>query len=372
MRVIGIFTWLALVCALSAATLSNPRRVSTNFEFSVTGESNAIYAIEASWDLQNWTRVATNRQFGEVRLISLSASARQEFYRVRPVRTLFTAALAVRESIDFAGSGATVVSFDSRDPSYFFPNGSLDVTRVSDRADITTNSALTNSLNLGNAKVYGHVRAPRDGVLVLGPGGVVGSILWHLNVAQGIEPGWYAEVTPRVFVDAEVPTGHVYVTPGPGSVDGTNYTYLLADGHYTLPELRPTSMLVTGRATLHVAGSAQVGGRIVIMRNASLDLYVGGPSAAINFSAVSNENRDPTTFATAFAYYGLPGNTNVAVSGTGAFAGTFYAPAANITFGGGGNDDVDFIGAVVGRNIKVNGRMNVRYDEALGIAGPAW
>ena len=107
------------------------------------------------------------------------------------------------------------------------------------------------------------------------------------------------------------------------------------------------------------------------MRNASLDLYVGGPSAAINFSAVSNENRDPTTFATAFAYYGLPGNTNVAVGGTGSFAGTFYAPAAKVTFGGGGNDQVDFIGAIVGRNIKVNGRMNVWYDEALGVAGPA-
>ena len=131
-------------------------------------------------------------------------------------------------------------------------------------------------------------------------------------------------------------------------------------------------MLVTGRATLHVAGSAQVGGRIVIMRNASLDLYVGGPSAAINFSAVVNENRNPTTFATAFAYYGLPGNTNVSVGATGSCAGTFYAPAANITLGGGGNDQVDFIGAVVGRNIKLNGKMNVRYDEALRITGPAW
>jgi hypothetical protein len=370
-RIIGVLAWLALVTSLSAATLSNPSRVGTGFEFSVTGESNAIYAIEASSDLQNWTRLSTNRLFGEVRTIQISSSAQEEFYRIRALRPLFTAALAVYESIDFAGSGVTVVSFDSRDPRYFLPNGSLDATRVSDRADITTSSSLTNSLNLGNAKVYGHVRAPRDGVLVLGPGGAVGSILWHLNVGQGIQEGWYAEVTPRVFVDAELPGG-VYVTPGPGSVDGTNYTYVLSNGHYTLPGLTPTSMLVTGRATLHVAGSAQVGGRIVIMRNASLDLYVGGPSAAINFSAVSNENRDPTTFATAFAYYGLPGNTNVAVGVSGSCAGTFYAPAAKITFGGGGNDEVDFIGAVVGRNIKVYGKMTVRYDEALGIAGPAW
>ena len=215
-RFAGIVAWLALVSVLSAATLSNPRRVGTGFEFSVTGEANAIYAIEASSDLQNWTLLATNRQFGEVRTISMPASAPEEFYRVRPLQPLFTAALAVRESIDFAGAGVTVVSFDSRDPRYFDPDGRLDPTRFGDRADITTSSALTNSLNLGNAKVYGHVRAPQDGVLVLGPGGAVGSILWHLNGGRGIQEGWYVEVTPRVFVDAEVPTGQLYVTLGRG------------------------------------------------------------------------------------------------------------------------------------------------------------
>src|SRR5688500_17154057 len=104
-RFIGIFACLALVTASSAATLSNPRRVGTGFEFSIVAASNAIYAIEASSDLQNWTRVATNRQFGELRTISIPASAQQEFYRVRPLRPLFTAALGVRESLRLAGSG---------------------------------------------------------------------------------------------------------------------------------------------------------------------------------------------------------------------------------------------------------------------------
>jgi hypothetical protein len=82
---------------------------------------------------------------------------------------------------------------------------------------------------------------------------------------------------------------------------------------------------------------------------------------------VENQNLN----AAAFVYYGLPVNTNVTVQGDGLFTGAIYAPAAKVTFGGGGNDELDFIGAVVGRNIKVNGRMNVRYDEALAIAGPA-
>jgi len=352
---------------LGAATLSNARRVDTGFEFSITGESNAIYAIEASWDLRNWTRVATNRQFGEVRLISMPASAQQEFYRVRPVRPLFTAALAVRESVEFVGSGGFVDSFDSRDPRFFRPDGTLDPSQLLDYGDIVTSSTLSNSLIIGNAHVYGKLRAPVDGGAVLGPNGVVGSILWHLNVASGIQAGWFVEGTAYV-VDAELPQGHVYVTPGPGSVDGTNYTYVLSNGHYTLPQLTLSSMLVTGRATLHVAGSAQVGGRIVIMENASLDLYVGGVSASINLPDVVNESRN----AAAFAYYGLPGNTNVSVGASGSFAGTFYAPAADLTFGGGGSDHSDICGAVVGRNIRVNGKLRMRYDEALGVAGPVW
>ena len=370
MRFVGFLTWLALVCALSAATLSNPRHIGSDFEFSVTGTSNAIYAVQASSDLTNWTTVATNRQFGEVRTVQISSSAQEEFYRVRLLQPLFTAALAVHESIDFAGSGVTVVSFDSRDPRYSRPDGTFDPTRISDRADITTNSALTNSLNLGNAKVYGHVRAPRDGVVLLGPGGSVGSLLWHLIGNIGIEPGWYAEGTPRVFVDAEVPTG-VYVTPGPGIVDGTNYTYVLSSGHYRLAGLSLGSgqaMLVTGRATLHVSTAFHVTGKIVILRDAGLDLCVGAADAALHVSQMVNESRN----AAAFAYYGLRSNLNLSLGGIGSFAGTIYAPAAAVIIGGGGNDEADISGAIVGRSIRVSGKLNMHYDEALRVAGPAF
>ena len=357
---------------LSAATLSNPRPVGTDFEFSVTGASNAIYAVETSSDLRNWTRVATNREFGEVRTIRMASSAQQEFYRVRPLQPLFTGALAVRESVELFGSGVTVISFDSHDPSFFHPDGTLDLNRFRDRGDIITSSAQTNSLIIGNGKVYGKLRAPVDGGAVLGPNGCVGSILWHLNGGQGIQPGYLVEETSRVFVDAELPSGHVYVTPEAGSIDGTNYTYVLSNGHYSLSELRMGSsnhvMLVTGRATLHVSGLFTVtqSAKILIGRDASLDLYVGG-SAGISLSSVVNQNR-----AAAFVYYGLPGNTNVSVQGNGLFTGAIYAPAAAVIIGGGGNDELEIRGALVGRNIKVNAKLILRYDEALGVAGPVW
>ena len=53
-----------------------------------------------------------------------------------------------------------------------------------------------------------------------------------------------------------------------------------------------------------------------------------------------------------------------------AFLGTIYMPEADFTLGGGGNDAIDFIGAVVAKNIKMNGHFNFHYDEALGRNGP--
>src|SRR4030095_2629756 len=138
-----------------------------------------------------------------------------------------------------------------------------------------------------------------------------------------VDPTFVANVSGgAVYKIALLSDGKIlmYVTPGPGLVGGTNDTYVLSNGHYTLPELRG-STVVTGRATLYVSGSAQPY-TIVIRREASLDLYVAGASAS--FGPVMNENGN----AVAFAYYGLPGNTNVSVHGNNFFVGTFYAPAA--------------------------------------------
>ena len=362
MRFIGIFTWLALVGALSAAMLSDPRRVGTGFEFSVSGASNAVYAIEASSDLQNWTRVVTNREVAEVRMISLPASDQEGFYRVRLLQRIFTGAMGVRESIYLKGSGVQMDSFDSADP-LASTGGQYDPAKARDHADVmTTSSGLTNTLDLGNGKVRGVLRVAPGGGVILGANGSVGSSVWVSSGQLGIEPGHLVEGTSRLFADAEVPQGHVYVTPGPGTVDGTNYQHVLSDGHYALAELR-SSMVVTGRATLYVSGSA-LPTRIVILPEASLDLYVGGAEVAIR--SVVNESRN----AAAFAYYGLPGNINIAVYGNSSFTGTFYAPAARITVGGGGNDEVVFTGAIVARIITVNGKMLMHYDERLGVAGP--
>jgi hypothetical protein len=127
-------------------------------------------------------------------------------------------------------------------------------------------------------------------------------------------------------------------------------------------------MLVTGRATLHVAHSLRLSGKIVILRGASLDLYVGAADAVLRIDSVVNESGN----AAAFAYYALPGNVWVTLGGGAFFAGTIYAPAAHVSVSGGGADPLEIIGAIVGRRITVSGAFHLHYDEALGVAGPAW
>jgi hypothetical protein len=355
-RIIRIFAWLSLVSALSAATLSNPRRVGTDFEFSITGASNAIYAIETSWDLQNWTRVATNRQFGEVRMISIPASAQEEVYRARLLQRLFTGALGARESITFKGSGVTINSYDSRDPNYSGPDGRYDPNRFKDNGKVVCRHG---PFDMQNGKIFGHVETGEASALTMTSGGCVGSIQWQLNVGTGIEPGWHTSTTSGEFSNIDAPTGG---NPLPPKV-GDTYVFTNANAIYRTDILQG-SVVVKGTNVTVIVNNNYGVTDLVVENGASIKLYVNAADVALR--GIYNKNLR----AESFMYYGLPGNAIVFSAANGVFIGTIYAPAASVTFGGGGTDELDFIGAVVGRNINVNGKLNVHYDESLGVAGP--
>jgi hypothetical protein len=52
------------------------------------------------------------------------------------------------------------------------------------------------------------------------------------------------------------------------------------------------------------------------------------------------------------------------------FAGVVYAPNADVSMGGGGNNTYDFVGSVVAQSLGLNGRFNIHYDENLMRIGP--
>ena len=74
--------------------------------------------------------------------------------------------------------------------------------------------------------------------------------------------------------------------------------------------------------------------------------------------------------AISFVYYGLKSNTSLKFSGNAAFTGVIYAPYADFTLGGGGNDTYDFVGASVSKTATLNGHFNFHYDESLAARFP--
>lgn len=157
------------------------------------------------------------------------------------------------------------------------------------------------------------------------------------------------------------------------TVTSTNYDYVLYGNTvvggdpivYTLSSI-PTGkkIYVTGNAKLMVAGNVQFSGAsdgIYLASDGKLKMVVNGSSVQLGGNGVIN----PTGYAQNFALYCTDNVKTLSLSGNGEFIGVIYAPKANVTLNGGGFSDFDFIGAVVGNYIQLNGHFKFHYDEAL-------
>jgi hypothetical protein len=122
-------------------------------------------------------------------------------------------------------------------------------------------------------------------------------------------------------------------------------------------------MRVYSDSVLYVTGNISITGnaRITIAPGASLILYVGGPSVHIGGNGVFNESG----LAENFIMKGLNSLTSVSLSGNFEFIGVLYVPYAEFFISGGGSDVIDVSGALVSKNLVVNGKANFHYDEAL-------
>jgi Putative Ice-binding-like adhesive domain len=298
-------------------------------------------------------------------------------YISRTVRVLaqkqpfFAKGIVAKHTIDLNGNDILSDSFDSSDSSYSGPGGSYDPTKNKDNGDIATNSGISNPLNAGNANIMGRLSTGPGGGISIGPNGSVGSKAWVTAMTPGIESGYSADDMNVGFMDVQRPfTGGAF-TPTSGVFNGQNYTYVLNSGNYQLMTLSMSGsqkMVVTGNAVLYVPGNINLSGKafIEVAPGANLKLYVGGTTASISGNGIVNNN----TMADSFTYFGLPSNQSLNLSGNGQFTGAIYAPNADLTLNGGGNNTVDFIGASVVKSVLFNGHFNFHYDEALGNFGP--
>jgi hypothetical protein len=141
------------------------------------------------------------------------------------------------------------------------------------------------------------------------------------------------------------------------------YDNILKSGDYYATSLSGKT-IVLGDARLVLPNGFEMAGNdtLTIAQNAAVEMFVGGTSTSINGNAVLNMGG----LAENFIVYCAPSVTSLALSGNGQFTGVLVAPNAHIDLNGGGNNTVDFIGAMVVSSVKLNGHFNFHYDEALG------
>jgi hypothetical protein len=329
----------------------------------------------------------------------------------------FDHGMVARDSIDMNGNNVATDSFDSWDPLYS-TNGLYISTKSKDNGDVAVNASLTNSLNVGNANIRGHVAVGPGGTIAVGVNGAVGSAAWIAAGNTGIEPGYsendmnvsfddvtipfsggftpgggyysvvqsvvYPVGTTRVVrtnwvTTSSLPVGafppittngstytyraYVYITPTNSS--GTYYNYVLDGGlNYQLSGLSG-SILVLGDVNLKVSSSCNVTG-LTVEWGKHLNLYCNAPSATLT----GNSSANYSGTADMFAFWGTTNCTSITLNGNANFTGTIYAPSADFVMNGSGNNTVDFIGASITKTTRLNGHFNFHYDEALQNHGP--
>jgi hypothetical protein len=162
--------------------------------------------------------------------------------------------MVAKHKIDMNGQDILTDSFDSSDPAHS-TSGRYPVSepaKLEDNGDVATNDSFANSLNAGNANLYGHVMTGPGGSVAVGVNGAVGEHSWQPGHSGQIEPGWYMNTANFTFPEQILPyaqgawplynldlsvtnyylatnssvTGTTYPNPVPygGVVTGTVYT----------------------------------------------------------------------------------------------------------------------------------------------------
>ena len=357
---------------LGAPTLTN-----NQVQFTLNCESGVTYVIEHSSDLQNWTPALTNSDSSIARLITADAPDGVAFYRARRGRRpVFAAALAASGTINLAGNNLATDGFDSGDPMYSTPYGLYDPTKTKATGDVCTDGIHTNSLNVGNAEIKGHVKTgPGVNTITIGPNGSVGERLWVEGGYFGIEAGWASTDFNVVFPDVTLPT-QVWLfatttTPGSDIINGVQYSYIFkTNGDYFINNLNGNVYVSTNaHVRLKINNSYNTSSQVIRLdvNNATLQIFMLGSTFSLGGGALID---NPSGHAERFYLFGLPSCTSISFGGNGNFYGAIYAPEADFTLGGGGSSTWDFVGSSVTKSVTMNGHFNFHYDETLQRVGP--
>jgi len=279
---------------------------------------------------------------------------------------LFPGAITTITNIDLNGNNVTVDSFDSTmtNASNWNTNrsyGTYSSTKARANGNVMTDSSLIGAISVGQANIYGRLDTGPGGTATVGNNGYVGPLP---QVGSGLQPGYFSDDMNMVFPSVTLPNGAANWQSIPGN------GVISSSGNYYVLGINNSLTINAPNVTLFVDGSISLNGNqsITLTTNTSrVVFYVGGPSINTAGNAtINNQNQN----AGVFGIYGLSSLTSISFGGNAAYTGTIYAPQASFSFGGGGNNTYDFVGALVAYNCTLNGHANFHYDESLKRNGP--
>jgi len=336
---------------------------------------------------------------------------------------LFNAAMVAKNNIDLNGNGITTDSFDSTNPARS-TNGQYDPAKYTgDKGDVATNLGVVDSLNAGNANIYGIAHTGPNSAstaVAIGPNGGIGTHAWQTS-NKGIQPGHWVPDSNFTFPNTDLPsTSSGYVPPTSGIVisvatvtsstapaagtyvgslqttvakNKTTYTYGVlttnnytqifgsangtsSGGKYVVDSIASSAIVTDPNVTIVVRNGMNMGSSdqfvltkayselpsgVTPLQDASVTVYSGGTSCAISGNGVLNQ----PGIAGNFILLCAPTVTSFALNGNAGFTGVLVAPSVALSMNGGGNNTIDFIGSVMANSITMNGHFNFHYDEGL-------
>ena len=285
---------------------------------------------------------------------------------------MFSKAMVAKRRIVMSGS-LLVDSFDSS-TNTMSTNGQYDKNKRGDKGGVASNLSVPGAVTLsGGVQVYGDVSTGPNGTVSIGNNSTIGSETWVDGGSKGVQPGVYSADMNLGFDPATLPyTGGS--TPQPGTINGTTYKYVLQDGidyHLSTLNLKSSDKVyVSGKARLVVDKdiTANHDQAITVATNASLELYLKQGSVTLSAKGILNAGGSAANLSLTC----LDAVSDMSISGNGGFMGTIYAPNTTLKLSGGGNDEIDFVGAVIVGEVNARGKYQFHYDEALAKKNPVY
>jgi len=258
-------------------------------------------------------------------------------------------------NITFGGTfGAD--SYDSSNPLYN-TDGDYDPRKAT--ALVTVATPGFGFRMAGNSHIRGYVATGPGGTVSISGSAFVGD---ENYMGRGVQAGHQTNNFASVFqpVSAPFTSTSAYVqTPTNGTVNGTNYTYVLTGGNYFATNLDSTAygktLYVASNSTLFITGNVDLN-TVTFNTNSNprLNVYISTPSVA--FSPTVVDGTPPQ-----FWVYGLPSCTSMTLVAHSMFSGVIYAPQVNLR----ANGSASLCGAIVAAQFSCLGNFDFHYDASV-------